>query len=87
MFAIKAFSFVYSVLGIELTLAWNRISDVYTIRSIGQLIPFVIGLSVLLQSIYERIKERTPENDYADCGAQVDLKMANLQNADGTWSV
>ena len=36
--------FIHSIVGIELTLHWNQISDVYTIRSLGQLIPFVIAV-------------------------------------------
>lgn len=34
----------YVIVSIELMLHWNKVSDVYTIRSVGQLIPFVIGL-------------------------------------------
>jgi hypothetical protein len=47
---------VYSVIGIEMTLYWNSIRDVYTINTTGQLIPFVIGLVGLAKVIYEPTK-------------------------------
>ncbi|QDS71619.1 hypothetical protein FKW77_007110 [Venturia effusa] len=42
--ATNIFSFVYSVIGIEMTLQWNHVTGVYSVNSVGQLIPFVIGL-------------------------------------------
>jgi hypothetical protein len=53
---LSVLSLIYSVLGIELTLYWNHIRDVYTINTTGQLIPFVIGLAGLAKVIYEPIK-------------------------------
>lgn len=53
----KVFYLVFSVLGIELTLVWNHISGIYTVGSIGQLIPFVIGLGGLIQVCYDIWKE------------------------------
>jgi hypothetical protein len=53
---ISLFSLAYSVIGIEMTLYWNSISDVYTINTTGQLIPFVIGLVGLAKVTYEPIK-------------------------------
>jgi len=35
---------VWSILAIELTIKWNNITEVHTIKSVGQLIPFVIGI-------------------------------------------
>lgn len=40
--------FFWTILSVESTLSFNRISGVYDIRSTGQLIPFVIGLVRLL---------------------------------------
>ncbi|KAH0531251.1 hypothetical protein TsFJ059_000109 [Trichoderma semiorbis] len=48
----SAFCLVFPILGIELTLKWNSVTGVYTIRSIGQLIPSVTGLAGLVQVIY-----------------------------------
>jgi hypothetical protein len=44
---------VYMVLAIELTLVWNSILGVYTIGTVGQLIPFVIGAAGLLKVFYK----------------------------------
>jgi len=52
--------FVHSVVGIELTLYWNGISDVYTISSIGQLIPFIIAVVELARFIFQLIKKVKP---------------------------
>lgn len=49
--------FIYSVIGIELTLQWNHGTGVYSINSVGQFIPFVIGLVGFSKVIYEPIKE------------------------------
>jgi hypothetical protein len=50
---IHAIISLYTVLAIELMLHWNKIVDVYTIRSVGQLIPFVIGLVGFLKLFFE----------------------------------
>ncbi|RSL51125.1 hypothetical protein CEP54_011592 [Fusarium duplospermum] len=44
--------FVYCVLGIELTLYWNGVTDVYSVRTTGQLIPLAIGACGLAQFLY-----------------------------------
>jgi hypothetical protein len=44
--------FVWSVLGVELTLVWNSVSDVYRVDSTGQLIPIAIGLGGFIPIIY-----------------------------------
>jgi hypothetical protein len=54
---INALALIWSVLGIELTLYWNSISGVYTIKSTGQLIPFVIGLTGLLKIVWGAVEE------------------------------
>lgn len=50
-------SLIYSVIGIEMTLQWNHVTGVYTINSVGQLIPFVIGLAGFVKVIYEPLKD------------------------------
>jgi hypothetical protein len=40
---------IWSIIGIELVIKWNKITDVHTIQSVGQLIPFVIGIVALLK--------------------------------------
>lgn len=46
------FALVYSVLGIELTLYWNGVTEVYSVRTTGQLIPLTIGACGLAQFLY-----------------------------------
>ncbi|RSL50174.1 hypothetical protein CEP51_015383 [Fusarium floridanum] len=48
----RAASFVYCALGIELTLYWNGVTDVYSVRTTGQLIPLTIGACGLAQFLY-----------------------------------
>ncbi len=35
---------IWSILSIELTIKWNNITEVHTIKSVGQLIPLVVGI-------------------------------------------
>ncbi|KAK2774056.1 hypothetical protein CKAH01_13279 [Colletotrichum kahawae] len=41
--ALTAFTIVYFILSVELTLMWNEVQGVNILRSTGQLIPFIIG--------------------------------------------
>lgn len=43
---------MYTALAVELTLAWNNVTNVYILGSTGQLIPFVVGVLGLLQNLY-----------------------------------
>ena len=43
---------VYSVLAIELIIYWNSISNVYSIRATGQIIPFIIGAGGLCKLLF-----------------------------------
>ena len=61
---------MFCVLSAELIIRWNRISDVHTIATTGQLIPFVIGLATILRTMWifskpfrRRFKKKeTPRN-------------------------
>lgn len=55
--ALNILELVYSIVGIELTIRWNSIRDVYSINTTGQLIPFVIGLVGLVEIIYGAVKD------------------------------
>jgi len=44
MYATNVICIIWSILAVELTIAWNNISGVYTLNSTGQLIPFIIGI-------------------------------------------
>jgi hypothetical protein len=41
--------FTWSIIGIELTIAWNSVENMYDIRSTGQLVAFVVGLASFLK--------------------------------------
>jgi len=53
-YAFNALCLVWAVVSIEVILIWNHIQGVYTIRTTGQLIPFVIGVTSLL-SLMQKI--------------------------------
>lgn len=55
---IPLFALTYSILAVELTLKWNDITDVNTIKSTGQLIPFVIGVAGLAKVLYDVYTEK-----------------------------
>jgi hypothetical protein len=50
--------FTYSILSIELTISWNRISGVYDISSTGQIIPLVIGLGLLMSVTWRLVRKK-----------------------------
>lgn len=47
------------MIGVELTLKWNRVSGVYRVDSTGQVIPLVVGIgsaTSVAWKIYQRVK-------------------------------
>ncbi len=52
------FSMVYLVIMIEMTIAWNNILGANSIDSVGQLVPFVIGITGLGNVVYGTVRER-----------------------------
>jgi divalent metal cation (Fe/Co/Zn/Cd) transporter len=42
----------WSISGVELTLAWNSVSDVYAVQSTGQIIALVVGFGVLVKVLW-----------------------------------
>jgi hypothetical protein len=45
------------VVSTELTIKWNNIQGVYTLNSVGQLVPFIIGLGLLMNVAYLLLKK------------------------------
>ena len=43
---------MWTALSIELTLAWNKVSDIYVLGSTGQLIPFVVGVLGVVRNVH-----------------------------------
>lgn len=66
---------VYSILAVELVLAWNNFQDVYEVNSTGQFIPLFIGLTALVKAavtaliahniLGEKVWERAETGNYA----------------------
>jgi hypothetical protein len=55
------------IIGTELTIIWNKIQGVQQIATVGQLIPFTLGVSGLLKVIWSALFEREqdhPERRY-----------------------
>jgi hypothetical protein len=50
---------IWTTLAVELTLAWNNVTDVYILASTGQLIPFVVGILGLLRNVHLIIVRRS----------------------------
>ncbi len=42
----------YSILSVELTLVWNSVTDVYNVKSTGQIIALVVGLGILVKVLW-----------------------------------
>lgn len=49
---------IWTIVSIELTLVWNKIDDVHSIASTGQLIPFVTGITGILRVIWVYVGQR-----------------------------
>jgi hypothetical protein len=48
----------------ELVLHWNKVRGVYQLDSVGQLIPFILGLGQLLDVLYRHYqKKRQPREE------------------------
>ncbi|KAF2476914.1 uncharacterized protein BDR25DRAFT_300046 [Lindgomyces ingoldianus] len=68
-----------SIAGCEMTLKWNHVTDVYTLRSPSQLVPLMLGVGQLVDTIYRVVQSRVKdeedseedENDYVACSHKV----------------
>jgi hypothetical protein len=49
LIVINCFCLALAVLAIELTLVWNFVSDINSMNSVGQFIPFTVGVSGIVQ--------------------------------------
>lgn len=53
---------IYSILAVELTLKWNHVSDVYEVRSTGQLLPLIGGVVLLICTCWQICRDRVSGN-------------------------
>ena len=51
--AIGVFTFVWTILAIELTIHWNNISGMYVLDTTGQYVPLAVGLGGFVRLLYE----------------------------------
>ncbi|RSL38759.1 hypothetical protein CEP53_014602 [Fusarium sp. AF-6] len=56
--SVKAVYMISFLLAVELTLYWNRVTQVYSVDTPGQLIPLIIGLCGLVQFLYPPLRRR-----------------------------
>jgi hypothetical protein len=63
---IFALSSVSGVVPTELVLHWNKVHGVYQLDSVGQLIPFILGLGQLLDVLYRHYENTPPEERRED---------------------
>lgn len=56
--AFCSFAFiVYTINAIELMLAWNEVTDINQVDSIGQLFPLIVGVVILIDLLMNSIPE------------------------------
>jgi hypothetical protein len=73
---------IWSILGVELTLSWNRVTDVYDVNTTGQIIPLILGMGILVLVIWRLIYTESSETQ-----RHPDIeKFAAIQRPDGTWA-
>jgi hypothetical protein len=44
---------IFCILSIELALSWNKVSGVYDVGSTGQVIPLIVGLSLVINVFWK----------------------------------
>ena len=67
--------FAYTVLAIELTLYWNKVDNINNIESTGQIVPLIIGLALLLSTIWKMLEKDDSFN-----------WPTAFQQSDSTWN-
>ena len=78
--------FVALVVQVELTIHWNNISDLQSLTSLGQLIPFILGVGGLLQVLWKKwqmLKREDTEAESAESMNSGEYEVALKQYL--TW--
>lgn len=57
-FVLSVILFAYCVTGVELTIRWNRITNVNSVNSVGQYIALVIGIGTTIVFMYNVLREK-----------------------------
>ncbi|KAH8802463.1 hypothetical protein F5884DRAFT_802110 [Xylogone sp. PMI_703] len=71
------------IIAVELTIAFNSISGVYTIKSTGQLIPFVIGVGGIWSTINDLLADYYKEKTKYEERMEAEAKAAESQKVEG----
>ncbi|KAF7502465.1 hypothetical protein GJ744_005793 [Endocarpon pusillum] len=73
------FLIAFMIVTIELTLAFNSITGVYTIKSTGQLIPFIVGLGGIWTTVNDLVIDYYKAKTKAEEEMQADTRAAEEQ--------
>ena len=60
----------YSLLNVELTLAWNKVTGVYGVGSTGQVIPLIAGFGVLISALWT-LQKQMKVMQLLECGERL----------------
>lgn len=71
---------VWFILAVELTLAWNSVSNIYDLGSTGQLIPFIIGVMGLFRVMYLALPDQ-----FEDKKVKTHPKEPRLLESSAVW--
>ncbi|KAL6714421.1 hypothetical protein ACLMJK_007844 [Lecanora helva] len=86
MAAWQLFFIVILILQVELTIAWNHVSGLQKFSSLGQLIPFILGVGGLLKVLWGKwkmISEGLKEERYAPNGEYEEAMAKFLERREG----
>jgi hypothetical protein len=72
---------IFVVLSVELMIRWNSITGVYSLTTVGQLIPFLIGFSGFI-SVYQAW-DRSPAVEFLEESIAANRRGIENANSDG----
>ena len=78
--SVEAIVLIWSVLSVELTLAWNSVTNIYSIAATGQLIPFIAGMLGFLRNLHLVINCRYAQDCMFDVPVFPFNKLTNWKN-------
>ena len=82
--------FVFLVIQVELTIVWNHVDDLKTLSSLGQLIPFILGVGGLLKVIWAKwclVRKGIREDMNANARPVSDYEEAMVRYIEWTKSI
>jgi hypothetical protein len=61
---VEVLAFIYTILAVELTLSWNNVTGVYSIDSVGQIIPLAGGVLNIVYAAWKINRKREDKRRY-----------------------